>query len=99
LGTSPRRCALIDDQTTDVPAARAIGAGSIGYANKPGKADDLTAAGADAVIATIDELTQGHPHQLGRAVVRHLMFDVRCHLIVDTSPTRLMAMAIIRTCR
>ena len=57
LGTSPRRCALIGDQTTDVQAARAIGAASIGYANKPAKADDLTAAGADAVIATIDELT------------------------------------------
>jgi HAD superfamily hydrolase (TIGR01509 family) len=58
LGTSPSRCALIGDQTTDIQAARAIGAASIGYANKPGKADDLTAAGADAVIATIDELTR-----------------------------------------
>jgi phosphoglycolate phosphatase len=58
LATSPSRCALIGDQTTDVQAARAIGAASIGYANKPGKADDLTAAGADAVIATIDELTE-----------------------------------------
>jgi phosphoglycolate phosphatase len=54
----PDACTLIGDQTTDVQAARSIGAASIGYANKPGKADDLTAAGADAVIAHIDELTE-----------------------------------------
>jgi HAD superfamily hydrolase (TIGR01509 family) len=58
LGTSPRRCTLIGDQTSDVKAARAIGAASVGYANKPGKADDLTAAGADAVIEHINELTE-----------------------------------------
>ena len=57
LGVEPDACTLIGDQTTDVQAARAIGAASIGYANKPGKADDLTAAGADAVIRHIDELT------------------------------------------
>ncbi|MFB6724947.1 HAD family hydrolase [Kribbella sp. NPDC056345] len=58
LGVEPDACTLIGDQTTDVQAARAIAAASIGYANKPGKADDLTAAGADAVIARIDELTE-----------------------------------------
>lgn len=52
------RCTLIGDQTTDVQAARAIGAASIGYANKPGKADDLIAADADAVIEHIDVLTE-----------------------------------------
>jgi hypothetical protein len=35
-----------------------LGAATIGYANKPGKADDLTAAEADAVVARIDELTE-----------------------------------------
>ncbi len=58
LDVEPDACTLIGDQTTDVRASRAIGAASIGYANKPGKADDLTAAGADAVIAHIDELTE-----------------------------------------
>jgi phosphoglycolate phosphatase len=58
LETSPSRCAHIGDQITDVQAARAIGAPSIGLANKPDNADDLTAAGADAVIVTIDELTE-----------------------------------------
>lgn len=57
LDVEPDACTLIGDQTTDVQAARAIGAASIGYANKPGKAEDLTAAGADAVIAQINELT------------------------------------------
>jgi HAD superfamily hydrolase (TIGR01509 family) len=58
LGASPSRCTLIGDQTSDVMAARAIGAASIGYANKPGKTEDLTAAGADAVIEHIDDLTE-----------------------------------------
>ncbi len=58
LVTTPVRCTLIGDQTTDVRASKSIGAGSIGYANKPGKAEDLTAAGADAVIAYISELTE-----------------------------------------
>lgn len=58
LGVEPDACTLIGDQPTDVQAARAIGAASIGYANKLGKADDLAAAGADAVIAHIDELTE-----------------------------------------
>lgn len=58
LVTTPVRCTLIGDQTTDVRASKSIGAGSIGYANKPGKAEDLTAAGADAVIAHISELTE-----------------------------------------
>jgi phosphoglycolate phosphatase len=58
LAVAPERCTLIGDQTTDVRAAQAIGAGSVGYANKPGKSDDLTAAGADAIIERIAELTK-----------------------------------------
>jgi phosphoglycolate phosphatase len=58
LVTTPVRCTLIGDQTTDIRAAKSIGAASVGYANKPGKADDLTAAGADAVITQISQLTE-----------------------------------------
>ncbi|TCC11267.1 HAD family hydrolase [Kribbella soli] len=58
LAVEPDACTLIGDQATDVQAARAIGAASIGYANKPGKAADLATAGADAVIAHIGELTE-----------------------------------------
>jgi phosphoglycolate phosphatase len=43
-------CVLIGDQVSDVAAAIAAGARSIGYANKPGKAADLASAGADAVM-------------------------------------------------
>ncbi|NEA31972.1 hypothetical protein [Streptomyces sp. SID13031] len=35
-----------------------IGAASVGYANEPGKSDDLTAAGPDAVITNTSELTE-----------------------------------------
>lgn len=58
LRATPVRCTLIGDQTTDVRATKSIGASSIGYANKPGKSADLTAAGADAIIAQISELTE-----------------------------------------
>nr|WP_233712692.1 hypothetical protein [Kribbella turkmenica] len=44
-----------DHRRTGRPSDRSR---SIGYTNKPGKADDLTADGADAVIANIAELTQ-----------------------------------------
>jgi HAD superfamily hydrolase (TIGR01509 family) len=58
LRTTPVRCTLIGDQTTDVRAAKAIGASSVGYANKPGKDDGLSEAGADAIITHISELTE-----------------------------------------
>ncbi|TCO24735.1 HAD superfamily hydrolase (TIGR01509 family)/HAD superfamily hydrolase (TIGR01549 family) [Kribbella steppae] len=58
LPVEPDACTLIGDQTNDMQEARAIGAASIGYANKPGKADDLSATSADAVIAHIHELTE-----------------------------------------
>lgn len=58
LAVSTQRCSLIGDQTTDIRAAQASGAASIGYANKPGKSGDLTAAGADIVIGRISELTE-----------------------------------------
>ncbi|MFI8914457.1 HAD family hydrolase [Streptomyces sp. NPDC053513] len=51
LGVSPKRSALVGDSVTDIEAARAAGAGSIGFANKPGKEEALTAAGASAVVA------------------------------------------------
>ncbi|MFI0989702.1 HAD family hydrolase [Streptomyces exfoliatus] len=50
LGVSPQRSALVGDSVTDIQAARAAGAGSIGFANKPGKGRALTSAGARAVV-------------------------------------------------
>jgi phosphoglycolate phosphatase-like HAD superfamily hydrolase len=50
------RCVLIGDSTWDIDAAHQIDVTAIGYANKPGKADRLTAAGADAITASMNEL-------------------------------------------
>ncbi len=50
LGVSPERSALVGDSVTDIEAARAAGAGSIGFANKPGKDRALAFAGANAVV-------------------------------------------------
>ena len=58
IGVPPTRCLLIGDQPTDIQAAHAVGAASIGYANKPGKYVDLAAAGADAITIQMDELAE-----------------------------------------
>lgn len=47
---SPSDCVLIGDSVTDIEAANAAGSASIGYANKPGKAERLRNAGATTLI-------------------------------------------------
>jgi phosphoglycolate phosphatase len=49
-------CIFIGDQTSDMEAGRAAGAHTVGYANKPGKADALAVAGADVVVAKMNEV-------------------------------------------
>jgi phosphoglycolate phosphatase len=56
LGVRPAVCVFIGDQTTDMEAGRLAGSRVIGYANKPGKADALTMAGADVVVQTMTEI-------------------------------------------
>ncbi|MGH7747116.1 MAG: HAD family hydrolase [Candidatus Dormibacteria bacterium] len=56
LGTEPDRAALLGDSISDIQAARAARAGSIGLANKPGKRARLSGAGAGAVIDTMEQL-------------------------------------------
>jgi HAD superfamily hydrolase (TIGR01549 family) len=56
LGTDPAGCVLIGDSLSDIEGARNAGVLSIGYANKPGKLERFTAAGADAVITSMGEL-------------------------------------------
>lgn len=58
LGAPPQTCTLIGDQPIDIRAAQATGSATIAYANKPGKADVLITAGADAIITQISELTE-----------------------------------------
>ncbi|MCZ1008545.1 HAD family hydrolase [Streptomyces lydicus] len=50
LRVQPHHCTLIGDSVTDVEAARAAGAMSVGFANKPHKVRALATAGADAVV-------------------------------------------------
>ncbi|BCJ29589.1 HAD family hydrolase [Actinocatenispora sera] len=49
-------CVLIGDSATDIEAAQAAGAASIGYVNKPGKAECLNNAGATVTIADMHDL-------------------------------------------
>ncbi|MFJ4093743.1 HAD family hydrolase [Kitasatospora sp. NPDC089913] len=49
-GTGPEHCMFIGDAARDVEAGAAAGVRTIGYANKPGKAAKLAAAGAVAIV-------------------------------------------------
>jgi len=53
----PHTCTLVGDQLTDIDAARQAGTHSIGYANKPGKAEALADAHAGAIITSLAPLT------------------------------------------
>lgn len=56
LGADRTDCVLIGDSLSDIDGARNAGVLSVGYANKPGKFERFTAAGADAVIRGMGEL-------------------------------------------
>jgi HAD superfamily hydrolase (TIGR01509 family) len=56
LGSDPAACALVGASIADIPAARAAGTASIGFANKPGKINRLQDAAADAIVTSMAEL-------------------------------------------
>lgn len=56
LGASFAESVLIGDSVSDIEGARNAGTLSIGYANKPGKQERFTTAGADAIITDMAEL-------------------------------------------
>jgi phosphoglycolate phosphatase len=56
LETSPVKCLLIGDSLTDLRAARAAGTLSIGYANKPGKAELFASERPSAITMEIESL-------------------------------------------
>jgi phosphoglycolate phosphatase len=56
LGSDPATCALVGDSISDIQAAQKARTASIGFANKPGKAERLQGAGADAIVVTMAEL-------------------------------------------
>jgi HAD superfamily hydrolase (TIGR01549 family) len=66
LGADPAECVLIGDSLSDIDGARNAAILSVGYANKPGKLERFTAAGADAVITSMGELL---PHLAEREAV------------------------------
>ncbi|MGD3106268.1 HAD family hydrolase [Streptomyces sp. YGL11-2] len=54
----PGECIFIGDAVRDIEAAHAAGMEAIGYANKPGKDEALAAAGAVAVVTSMDDLAR-----------------------------------------
>jgi beta-phosphoglucomutase-like phosphatase (HAD superfamily) len=57
LQAEPEECVFIGDTTTDVLAGLLGGVAIIGYANKPGKAEALSHAGARAVVTDLADIT------------------------------------------
>ncbi|GGN26583.1 phosphoglycolate phosphatase [Actinoplanes campanulatus] len=67
--TEPAEAVFIGDSVTDIEAGRTAGIRTIGYANKPGKHQRLTNAGADLVIdsmVTLAEAVQQTPARQAR---------------------------------
>lgn len=58
LGAAPERTVLIGDSVTDIEAARAAAARSIGFANKSAKELPLMEAGADVVVLKMTSIAQ-----------------------------------------
>jgi phosphoglycolate phosphatase len=56
LGAEPDTCALVGDSPSDIAAAQTAGISTVGYANKPGKHQRLSDAGADVVIDDMQAL-------------------------------------------
>lgn len=62
LQAEPEDCVFIGDTVTDVLAGLLGGVAVIGYANKPGKAEALSQAGARAVTTDLTEITTALRH-------------------------------------
>ncbi|MEV6208670.1 HAD-IA family hydrolase [Kitasatospora sp. NPDC051914] len=56
IATKPEECIFIGDATRDVEAGHAAQVETIGYANKPGKGAKLAAAGAIAVVDSMEHI-------------------------------------------
>jgi phosphoglycolate phosphatase len=56
MGAAPNLTAFVGDSVSDMQAGRAACVIAVGYANKPGKRERLSAAGADIVVAAMDGL-------------------------------------------
>ena len=56
LGAEPHTYTLVGDSATDIEAASLAGVQSVGYANKPGKAERFAIVGAGAIILSLADL-------------------------------------------
>lgn len=56
FAVAPQRSVLVGDSETDMHAIKRAGGIAIGYANKPGKDERLSAAGADAILPRMIDL-------------------------------------------
>lgn len=81
LGATGDECTLIGDSPSDVLAGHQAGVAVIGFANKPGKADKLTRAGADTVTTELSVITAAL-----RAAPRQRCGPNRAALAQDAEP-------------
>ena len=58
LGAAVDESVLVGDSPSDITAGRDVGIATIGYANKPGKRQRLTNAGAQFVIDDLDVIAR-----------------------------------------
>jgi HAD superfamily hydrolase (TIGR01509 family) len=56
VGVKAYRAVFVGDSPTDIVAASAAGITPIGYANKPGKFDELLSAGAPLIVDSLARL-------------------------------------------
>ncbi|MFF7453056.1 HAD family hydrolase [Kitasatospora sp. NPDC008115] len=56
VGAKPENCVFIGDAARDVEAGDAAGVPTIGFANKPGKGVKLAAAGAVAIVDSMQRI-------------------------------------------
>jgi HAD superfamily hydrolase (TIGR01662 family) len=54
LAVSAADCVLVGDSVTDIEAAQGAGMASIGFANKPGKRQEMETAGATVIVEGTD---------------------------------------------
>lgn len=58
LSVSPAQALMIGDSVTDIEVSQAVGVPSVGYANRPGKAQRFDELGADIVVTDMGVLAQ-----------------------------------------
>lgn len=58
FSVSPGQALMIGDSVTDIEAAQAVRAASVGYANRPGKAQRFSELGADIVVTDMAVLAR-----------------------------------------